>query len=619
MTFEDKPKISVVIIIDSDDYDTDRCLNSVLDQDYPFLEVIVLSNSFEVLKQFSEYYKDSSCSVVYVKHNDDVLVSRQRAVGISTGEYIYFIDSRDYLAGRSSLSDMMRVLLEYQSDFMISSFVSLLEKDGQFRFHTDNTIRELNSMNRWLFIKNNRELRVLWNKLIKTELLKEKSKNFWEMEEQRIIWTLIEESGKTIFQRSPHYVYLRDRHHIPEFQLLEIRENDLMDLPVVNKTKSKNISLAVCIDNNYCNYLKTLLYSIDKSQSSKVDVYVVYRNLSYQNVSSLKKFCEYLKAVNIFFVEVPKDIETRLAKISTENILLPLETYLRLLLPLLLPHLDRIIYIDTDILVVNSLEELWNFDLRGACLGAIKDRAFILRKNSWPYYFLPQNAENYFNAGVLLLDLEILRQHSVMERVIEFSIWNAENLLMADQDALNYCLGNSVSYLDDRYNYVVQNFTSSPRSVEEVTLIHYCGYHDPKPWKNISHIPFEQKSAVFLYRRYEREVFELLHKEAEVVSIYILANKNHDELLNTLETIFLLSYKKINIYIVSNSLPDSLEKELLLIQEYLGRLTINESDCDSIEKLIQIVSSKDQHEIMLYMESGDLLTEEELQRKIVDY
>lgn len=619
MEFEDKPKISVVIIIDNDDYGTDRCLNSVLDQDYPFLEVIVLSNSFEVLKKLSESHKELSCSVIYANYSGDSLSSIQRAVNMSTGDYIYFVNCHDYLRDRSSLSNMMTVSLEYQSDFMISSFVSLSEKDGKFYFHTDDSIQELNSINRWLYIKRKRELRVLWNKLIKLSILQNQSNNFWKKSEQWMIWTLIKESKNTIFRSSPDYVYLVDRHSIPDFQLIKQREEDLVGLPRVANRKEGNISISVCIDEVYSQYLSTFLYSLNKSQTSPVDLYVIYRTLSPNTIDSLQQLCTIFNYVNIFFVEVPKELERNLSRISLNNNKLPLDAYLRLLLPALLPQLDKVIYMDVDILVIGALDELWNFDLNGACIGAVKDLSFTLDKNSWAYQFMLDNGMNYFNSGMLMMDLNSWRKHSIMERIVEFAIWNANNFLMGDQDALNYCLANSVEYIDCKYNYVVQNFTTVPRNINGLTVIHYCGYSGPKPWKNISHIPFEQKSAVFLYRRYEREVFELLHKEAEVVSIYILANKNHDELLNTLETIFLLSYKKINIYIVSNSLPDSLEKELLLIQEYLGRLTINESDCDSIEKLIQIVSSKDQHEIMLYMESGDLLTEEELQRKIVDY
>jgi lipopolysaccharide biosynthesis glycosyltransferase len=160
-------------------------------------------------------------------------------------------------------------------------------------------------------------------------------------------------------------------------------------------------------------------------------------------------------------------------------------TYARFLLPRLFPEtVSKVLYLDTDLLVFEDLAPLWTTDLEGTVLAAVPDfyyhTKFVLagldpRLNRARYAGLPR-VEEYFNAGVLLIDLDRWREEGISEKALDYFTDRSTSPNM-DQDALNYILANRWKKLDLRWN--VQDHIH--RSVERAGIVHFVTRL--KPWR----------------------------------------------------------------------------------------------------------------------------------------
>lgn len=172
-------------------------------------------------------------------------------------------------------------------------------------------------------------------------------------------------------------------------------------------------------------------------------------------------------------------------------------TYLRLALPSLLPEVDRILYLDADVLVRDSLLPLWETALDGMAFAAVKGAVNLADKWEWnsarPYWHLLSGMKGgYINAGVTLLNLAEMRRRGLEKRWSELA---EQKLYYQDQDILNITCQGTIAYLPPKYNRLAYlsaddygQFVSEgifteeecAQAQEHPAIIHYAG---DKPWK----------------------------------------------------------------------------------------------------------------------------------------
>jgi lipopolysaccharide biosynthesis glycosyltransferase len=128
-------------------------------------------------------------------------------------------------------------------------------------------------------------------------------------------------------------------------------------------------------------------------------------------------------------------------------------TWYRVLLPDLLPDVERVLYLDVDTIVVDSLEPLWETDLSGKLVGAVTN---VLPPGTLdhPAEIGLSGPEAYFNAGVLLVNLGEIRRRGMVSELREFSLAHGHDLLWRDQDVLNILLGRARVSLHPRWNWM---------------------------------------------------------------------------------------------------------------------------------------------------------------------
>jgi lipopolysaccharide biosynthesis glycosyltransferase len=167
-------------------------------------------------------------------------------------------------------------------------------------------------------------------------------------------------------------------------------------------------------------------------------------------------------------------------------------TWYRIFMPDLLPDVDRVLYLDADLIVLDSLAPLWALDLAGSWLGAVTN-VFQHNHLHRPADLGLAGPEVYFNAGVLLMNLEEMRRDACSQALYEYGVENAALLEWRDQDALNVVLGERRLALHPRWN-LMNSTIAFPSSVEvfgsealkearrDPAIRHFEGPDANKPW-----------------------------------------------------------------------------------------------------------------------------------------
>lgn len=228
------------------------------------------------------------------------------------------------------------------------------------------------------------------------------------------------------------------------------------------------------IDNVYVRHMcVTMLSILDNNPYDNIRFHIITYDLSVENrkyVSTLLQ--ERLAEVRFYDVKV-SDLEKFSIGKLTGNSNISYATYLRLFIPDLLPQdLNKVLYLDCDIVVINSLQDLWNKDIQDYCLAAIDDYGKAQELGAKRMGI--ESGYKYFNAGVLLMNIQKLREICLMDRVNEFLKTDGMRILMHDQDILNGLLYKQRLPLETRWNMMCNT-----NNTVDYSIIHFAGL---KPW-----------------------------------------------------------------------------------------------------------------------------------------
>lgn len=242
----------------------------------------------------------------------------------------------------------------------------------------------------------------------------------------------------------------------------------------------KSIPIFLSSDNNYAPFVATTIASICDNTKSFCNFYILDGGIEEKNKEKICKLKEQFNNFSIEFIKI--DLEKEFSSIHYENCCkhVSLSTYNRFLIPKLKPELKRILYLDVDIIVLGDISELYNQNLEGCMLGAVPEQ--ISEKEIVVYKKILKLSKNhnYFNAGILLIDLEQWISKDIMSKLFEIEIKRREDLLHADQDVLNICFNDKYKVLDFKYNYETNNNRELEQNRPDIVIRHFnTGI---KPW-----------------------------------------------------------------------------------------------------------------------------------------
>ncbi len=251
------------------------------------------------------------------------------------------------------------------------------------------------------------------------------------------------------------------------------------------------MNILVALDSNYIHPLCVMFRSLAKTNAgNSFDIYVAYSSLTEDDFAQMEKALGTLDA-KIHRVLVDDEIFSGAPVLSR----LSKATYYRLLISDILPDsVDRLLYLDPDIVINGDLTQMYNMNLNGCVLaGGTHLYGIIEMGNLARLLVFPDKKHHYINAGVLLIDLAKWRKTVTLSQILKFIQKNIKFLLLADQDVINAMFADKIMQIDERiYNldektykhYKKKLFKNQEMNLDWVrrntVIIHYNGKH--KPW-----------------------------------------------------------------------------------------------------------------------------------------
>lgn len=246
-------------------------------------------------------------------------------------------------------------------------------------------------------------------------------------------------------------------------------------------------NLLFCVNQKMLGLMSACLKSLLRSGGyGYYDVFVLHSDLEESIQRAMER--DFQERVTFHFLQVPEELFVDFP----ETARYPRQIYYRLAAPLLLPReLDRILYLDVDVVVINSLRPFYEVDFESSYfVGCTHTREFLTKLNQ--ARLQSDKAVAYINTGVLLMNLNVLRQVIRLEEISAYVREHEKALILPDQDILTALYGDKIKLADSlRYNLSdrVLNFYngSHPKEKRDVNwvrrntaIIHYCGRN--KPW-----------------------------------------------------------------------------------------------------------------------------------------
>ena len=268
-----------------------------------------------------------------------------------------------------------------------------------------------------------------------------------------------------------------------------------------NALKQRDINVFLAPDNNYVIHCSVVMASVllNCDSSSNINFYIADGGLSDENKNYLRSLNK-IRDFNIYFPDVTKfdfsdfPLNRKHIKVSS--------TYYRLRICEILPEdVEKILYLDCDVIVEHDLKELFDIDMGENIVGVVEDESGI--SNS-----IRLGLDFYSNSGVILFNMKEIRKFNFYEKCVDYFYKNKALIKFQDQDILNGVLNNkclklplnwNVSPLVFKDNDVWKQYTGIYDKIQaalEPKIIHYT--YIPKPWQKKCTHPLKDEYLKYL-------------------------------------------------------------------------------------------------------------------------
>lgn len=253
-------------------------------------------------------------------------------------------------------------------------------------------------------------------------------------------------------------------------------------------TKEK-ISIVLASDNHYAILIAALIKSIEVNHKTDeaIDFYIIDDQISATNKGKIQDSIQ-SEAITIQWLNASQVVPSTI-KFPVDTTAFPLTAYFRIFAPLVVPQsVERILYLDVDMIVLEDISKLWHTDIGDKIFGAVQDLQKVV-SCSWGgipnYKELGMSADTkYFNSGLLLINAKAWREADITGHVFKCLFDNLHYINFADQYGLNVAMVNQWFELDPRWNWFATFEGKDPY------LIHFL---DIKPiFKSYRSVPYYQ-------------------------------------------------------------------------------------------------------------------------------
>lgn len=351
----------------------------------------------------------------------------------------------------------------------------------------------------------------------------------------------------------------------------------------------KIVNIVLITDKNYAKptYVTLLSLSANKDFSSKYEVTVLYSEIDDVDLANIKNLHR-----KDFAVHVQK-ITFDCNQFKKNNFHVSPVAITKFMLPLIFSDKDKILYLDGDLIVQGDLSELYETNIDEKYAAVVKDMSPMIHYQPNICERLGISHKNYFNSGVMLLNLKKMRQDQITDKLLEYR-QNGINFFM-DQDALNVCFREQVEYLSLKYNFIV---TLEDRfSADEICtyydetqenifgnsiIIHFASPY--KPWKCYDSQYADIWMSYFKKSPYNQKLIHRISRHSKLCALFGLKKQ---------VVVSLTSYPaRINMvqYTIYSLLNQSANYDKIIL--YLGKDKFPNLETDLPQELINLCGDK---------------------------
>jgi len=252
-----------------------------------------------------------------------------------------------------------------------------------------------------------------------------------------------------------------------------------------------HVGIVASADENYAPHLAVLFTSILKNCPTprRLRLFCIDGGIHPETQSWMQEEVSRAGGENIDFVRIDR---TKYDKLPTIKHITS-SAYYRISIPEIFDsQVKKVIYLDCDMIVRGNIIDLWSIDIDGYHIGAVEN----LSGHTYQKLGIPQN--EYFNSGMLLINLDLWRRDKIPEKVFAFKRDNPHRISTNDQCALNGVLHKSWKHLALTWNHQTglyrpdeQIWAFAEQDVNDALIdpkiIHYIGWD--KPWRKVRFHP----------------------------------------------------------------------------------------------------------------------------------
>ena len=304
------------------------------------------------------------------------------------------------------------------------------------------------------------------------------------------------------------------------------------------------IPVVFCFNDNYMIGAYITIFSMLESANvnTKYEIYIIYSELSKENMEKLNAFKDKYN-ININYIKSGDSFNN-----AHTTHYISKETYYRLLIPWLINGIDKILYLDSDLIIDGDLQDLYNLDIEDCLIaGSIATSHILTVEKVYPNFFnnLGINKWKYINAGVLIINSKKFREMNLLDLLLKYS---KNEYICVDQDVLNIVCENKKYIFNPKYNcsYTVNFFDNKYSDIIDINdfkdyyfapiIFHYVGEH--KPWdyyypNSEAHNlwwKYYKKSPIFSKTYFDNKVKEFLLQRKSI------ENSSNDNTIETLKS-----------------------------------------------------------------------------------
>lgn len=255
------------------------------------------------------------------------------------------------------------------------------------------------------------------------------------------------------------------------------------------------------INHNYIGQLKITLYSLyEHHKDEDISIYVFSKDLTEKDKENLNAYCNKL-SFKIDYLLMSDELFKNCSHMANDKA--GYTTYYKLYILALLNHLDRVLYLDCDMIINKSLKEFYNGNY-SKFLIAVKDREIMMADKRYIKKLTGSRKTSYFNAGMLLFNFYkgYEKDIKMFEEIEKYLNEESSSLKTHDQDVFNHFFKDNVEFVSNSYNFFAMITRIYQLFIPITTnrnphIIHYVAI---KPWSD-SYYGFFYKKYLNTYNK----------------------------------------------------------------------------------------------------------------------